>query len=114
MHESERIFKQIVSTGHEWKGCEHCGRRFAVGEILTAVQIYSGMVVFWECSQCTEEWLGPYDDEMGLTPPEPPSPYKLLVVNVKTGQLEEVGGGGKSVPVSRSQIGNRQSKIEDE
>lgn len=114
MHESERIFKQIIASGREWQGCQHCGRRFEAGEILTAVELYSGKVLYWECCDCTEQWLGPYDDELSLVPPEPPSPYKLLVVNVKTDQLEEFGGGDKSVPLSRSQIGNRKSQIENE
>lgn len=93
MHESERIYKQIVASGQEWKGCENCGRRFEAGEIMTAVQLYSGMVLYWECSRCTEEWLGPYDDELKLEPPPLPPEYKLIAVNPQTKQLEVYNSG---------------------
>jgi hypothetical protein len=81
MHESERIYKQIIGSGREWNGCEQCGRRFEAGEIITAVQIYTGVVIYWECSECTEEWLGPYDDELDLQPPPLSPEYKLIAVN---------------------------------
>jgi len=92
MEETSRIFKQIIATGREWKGCEHCGRRFELGEILTAVQIYSGMVVYWECSRCIGEWFGPYDDEMKLQPPPAPPEFVLVQVNPDTQALEMFDG----------------------
>jgi len=104
MHESESIYKQIVATGREWKGCEQCGRRFEAGEILTAVKIYSGMVVYWECCDCTEGWLGPYDDELKLAPPPLPPEYKLVTFNPKTQQLEVFDGDSKAIPMGRFMI----------
>jgi len=92
MHESEQIYKQIIATGREWKGCEQCGRRFEMGEIITAMQIYSGMVVYWECSDCTEEWFGPYDDELKLQPPPPPPEFVLISMNPQTKTLEMFDG----------------------
>jgi len=114
MEETSRIFKQIIATGHEWKECSHCGERFEVGEIITAVQIYSGMVIYWECSQCTDEWLGPYDDELKLQPPPLPPEYKLIAVNPKTQALEIFDGASKAIPVTRYSIVNRKSQIENE
>jgi hypothetical protein len=97
MHDSERIFKQIVASGREWKGCEHCGRWFEAGEILTAVQIHSGMVVYWECSECIEQWLGPYDDELKLQPPLAPPGFALIKLNPDTKTFECVSGPKISV-----------------
>ena len=112
MHESERIFKQIVATGREWKGCSHCGKRFEVGEILTAVQIYTGMVIFWECSQCTDEWLGPYDDELKLQPPPVPPEFVLVKLNPETQTFETFDGKKIAVLKNAGQVSRASDRMQ--
>jgi hypothetical protein len=56
------------------------------------VKIYSGMVVYWECSECINAWLGPYNDELKLQPPPMPPEFVLIKLNPETQTFETFDG----------------------
>ena len=56
-----KIFKQIIANGFEWHPCIHCGRRFVIGEIITALSDDEGNSCgYWYCSECFDRfWFSP-------------------------------------------------------
>ena len=78
-----KIFKQTIANRHEWQPCIHCGRRFAVGEIITAIENDTGSRVdYWYCSECFEAyWFSP------LPPPVPAEDYDFCLVEIGVGKV---------------------------
>lgn len=56
-----KIFKQTIASGNEWKPCIDCGKRFVIGEIITAIENDTGSCVdYWYCSECFDRyWFAP-------------------------------------------------------
>jgi len=79
-----KIFKQIIATGHEWKPCIHCGKRFVIGEILTAISDDSGHDCrCWYCAECFERfWFAP------LPVPVPAEDEDFCMVVIKAGKAQ--------------------------
>jgi len=78
-----KIHKQTIAGGLEWKPCCHCGRRFVVGEIITALSDDEGnSCQYWYCSECFDlYWFSPL--------PVPITPdYDICLAVMKNGKVQ--------------------------
>ncbi|HUS74317.1 MAG TPA: hypothetical protein VMY06_14750 [Sedimentisphaerales bacterium] len=100
-----KIFKQTIANGHEWQPCIHCGKRFVIGEIITALSDDEGNSCgYWYCSECFDRfWFCPLpapverDDDFYMVAiedgklrvyPKPMSPAEYLVRKTVSGFSE--------------------------
>jgi len=74
-----KIHKQTIANGHEWQPCIHCGKKFVLGEIITAIENDTGSRVdYWYCSECFNGyWFSP------LPPPVPAEDYDFCLVVIE-------------------------------
>lgn len=78
-----KIYKQIIANGHEWKPCVHCGKRFELGEIITALMDDNGNgCSYWNCAECFERfWFYPL-------PPPVERDDDLCLVVIEDGKVQ--------------------------
>ena len=78
-----KIHKQTIANGHEWQPCIHCGKKFVLGEIITAIENDTGSRVdYWYCAECFNRyWFSP------LPPPVPAEDYDFCMVVIEAGKV---------------------------